>query len=90
MGLTGLLLLNGFALAAFAFGRLAVRLVRRAPGWAYAAAPPLAVVATGWALGWLMWPSYAAAPGVLLWWLGGLTGAVTWWTCQARTHRRRH
>ncbi|MFD8142990.1 hypothetical protein [Streptomyces sp. NPDC059708] len=87
MGLLPLLLLNAFALAAFAFGRLAVRMVRRAPGWAYALAPPLTVIGTGWALGWLLWPSYAAAPAVLVWWLCGLAGTVTWWVCQARTHR---
>ncbi|MEU3727356.1 hypothetical protein [Streptomyces sp. NPDC031705] len=90
MGLVSLLLLALFAFAAFASGRLAVRLVRRAPVWACATAPPLLVAATGWALGWLMWPSYAAAPAVLVWWLCGLGGAVTRWSGRARTHRRRH
>ncbi|GGU41385.1 hypothetical protein GCM10010289_72880 [Streptomyces violascens] len=39
--------LNGYALAAFACGRLTVRAVHRAPRWVYFLAPPVLTAAAG-------------------------------------------
>jgi hypothetical protein len=74
--------LNGYALAAFACGRLAVRIVHRAPRCVYFLVPPVITAVLGYGVvGWLVWPSYYAAPFLLLWWGGGLVGNITAWTC---------
>ncbi|WP_438290567.1 hypothetical protein [Streptomyces sp. HUAS TT7] len=75
-------LLNTFALSAFACGRLAVRVVHRAPRWVYFLAPPALTVASGYGVVWLLfWPSYYGGLFLVVWWAVALFGTITGWTC---------